>query len=123
MKKILIIDDDDTFRESLKESIEVNNYTVLEASDGEQGYQIIISTIIDLVISDILMPRQDGLSVIKKIKKSYPTLPIIAISGGGNIGDIDSLSIAKTLNVDAILKKPFKRKDIMFLVDQLLDII
>ena len=61
----------------------------------------------DLVITDIVMPEMDGLETLIELRKHYPTLTVIAMSGGGRVGNMDFLGSAEKLGASAVLHKPF----------------
>ncbi len=84
-EKILITDDEKSIRNALREILEFENYTILEAENGEQALNVIKSDDVDLVMLDIKMRGMDGIEVLEKIKESKPELPVIMISGHGNI--------------------------------------
>jgi len=83
--KILITDDEKSIRNALREILEFENYTVLEAENGEEALKIIQTETVDLVLLDIKMKGMDGIEVLEKIKEMYSELPVIMISGHGNI--------------------------------------
>ena len=114
MARILVIDDDDTVRLSLRMSLEDAGHAVEEARDGAAGLESLKNRPVDLVISDIFMPEKEGLETIDEIRHDYADIKIIAISGGGRIDPEDYLDIAKKLGADRALFKPF---DIQLLVD------
>jgi two-component system nitrogen regulation response regulator NtrX len=84
-EKILITDDEKSIRNALREILEFENYSVIEAENGEQALQAIQKENPDLVMLDIKMRGMDGIEVLEKIKESKPELPVIMISGHGNI--------------------------------------
>jgi DNA-binding response OmpR family regulator len=77
---ILIVDDEDEIRLLLKEFLEKNGFEVIEASDGQQALKLAGECMPDLVITDLLLPKEHGIDVMKTIKENF-FLPIIAISG------------------------------------------
>ena len=107
MKKVLIIDDDQMFRTSLTKMFVKAGYETVTASEGEEGLALFQEGDIDLVITDIIMPKMEGIETIVELRKLQPDLKIIAISGGGKLPPEKHLQNAKMLNVNAILKKPF----------------
>ncbi len=121
IRKILVIEDDDNFREMLKQILEVEGYKVIEASDGRTALKILQEENPDLIITDIIMEDIDGLEIIMEIKEDRPTRPIIAISGGGSIGPSAYLSSAKVLGADHTFTKPFSFEDIQSTLKELLD--
>ncbi len=113
MKRILLIEDDDTMRGMLRRMLELENFEVMEASDGNDGLIKYRNNPADIVITDIIMPNKDGLNTIDDLLREFPNVRIIAISGGGNIKPERYLSLAKTLGAQYILEKPFSRKQLL----------
>lgn len=120
MARILVIDDDDAIRLSLKLALEDADHLVDEAADGEEGMNRFRMRPADLVITDIFMPEKEGLETIDEIKRNYPKTKIIAISGGGSIGPEDYLEIAKRVGADCSLFKPFDVQHLVATVGDLL---
>jgi len=82
MSRILIIDDHEPFRKSLRDMLERAGYEVIEAINGQEGIDKYKEKPTDLVISDIIMPIKNGLVTIEELKKDFPEIKIIAMSGG-----------------------------------------
>src|SRR5215216_3570383 len=85
MASILIIDDEKAIRKTLSEILSFENYKVDEASDGEEGLKKFKEGTYDVVLCDIKMPKIDGLEFLQKAVEANPDVPIIMISGHGNI--------------------------------------
>ncbi|NJN27984.1 MAG: sigma-54-dependent Fis family transcriptional regulator [Cyclobacteriaceae bacterium] len=85
MPKILIIDDEKSIRNTLREILEYEKYEVEEATDGEDGIDKISNAKYDLALCDIKMPKMDGIEVLEKAQKVNPELPFIMISAHGSI--------------------------------------
>ncbi len=117
--RILVIDDDEQMRIMLRNVIEWIGYDVLEAENGRQGMRTLRSNEVDMVITDLIMPDQEGLETIKMIKKQYGDLKIIAISGGGRIGPDAYLPAALELGADRIFSKPFDIKKLVDAIEEL----
>ncbi|MDB4160902.1 sigma-54 dependent transcriptional regulator [Bacteroidia bacterium] len=83
MARILIVDDEQSIRETLKEILDYEGYEVEEAADGEKALSLIKKFNYDAVLADIKMPKLDGLELLEKAKEIAPELPIIMISGHG----------------------------------------
>lgn len=122
MPGILIVEDDNDLRTMLKVSLSRRRFTVLEAENGKEALIHFKPSITDLVITDLIMPDEDGLKVIMRIRELKPSIKIIAISGGGKAGPGSYLNLAKALGADAIYSKPFSVNDMIFKIEELLDI-
>lgn len=85
MAKILIIDDEKSIRKTLREILEYEKYQVDEAVDGIEGLTLIEKNKYDIVLCDIKMPKMDGIEVLDKINASSSDIPVVMISGHGNI--------------------------------------
>ena len=85
MASILIIDDEKAIRRTLAEILSYEGYKIEEASDGEDGLKKFSSTTFDVVLCDVKMPKMDGLEFLEKAKEINPDVPIVVISGHGNI--------------------------------------
>lgn len=120
MTRILVIDDDDQLRQMLRRMLEYTGYEVVEAADGAQGMKVFREEPTDLVITDILMPGQEGIETIILLRRDYPDVPVIAISGGGTISANEHLNTAGKLGADRTLSKPFTRDQILTAVSELL---
>lgn len=105
--KILVIDDEEGVRDTICENLGSCGFDVSEAVDGEQGMQLIDpDDPPEIVITDIIMPKQEGLETIIRIRKDHPSVKLIAISGGGRSKAMDFLDLAERLGADAVLPKP-----------------
>lgn len=88
MPVVLTIDDDQFVRESLANFLEDFGYTVLQAGDGLQGLELLTAHRPDLILVDLRMPRMDGLQVLAKVQEVAPEIPIMVVSGAGDIRDV-----------------------------------
>lgn len=109
MTTILIVDDEERIRDVVKEYCLLEDYNVLEASDGLEALEIVKNNDIDLIVLDIMMPKLDGLSTFSKIKeiKKVPTIILSARSE-----EYDKL-VGFELGVDDYVTKPFSPKELM----------
>lgn len=121
MARILVIDDNPEFRTILETHLNSAGHDVLSASDGEDGLAAIEQhSDIDLVLTDILMPQRDGVEVLRMVKRRWPELPVIALSGGGWIGAEQLLGMAERLGADHVLQKPVTRETLLGVVNDAL---
>lgn len=109
MKRLLIVDDEANIRLVVKEYAEFEGYEVAEAEDGMQAVELVKSQDFDVIIMDIMMPRLDGFSACKEIKK-YKNIPVIMLSARGE--EYDKL-FGFELGIDDYVVKPFSPKELM----------
>jgi DNA-binding NtrC family response regulator len=108
MAHILVIEDDDSYREMLRTSLEERGHTITEARDGQEGLSCFSGDTFDVVITDIIMPKKDGVETIIALRRLNAATRIIAISGGGHlVSALNCIQIAKGLGVYQALEKPF----------------
>lgn len=121
MARILIIDDDDAVRASIRDFLEIHDHTTVELSDGSQAVSTHKDTPVDLVVTDIFMPGKEGMETIVDLNRSAPNLPIIAISGTKPTSGGDYLSMANRLGAKFVLGKPFSMSELIMCVNACLD--
>jgi len=112
MALILVTDDDDEFRGTLRELLESDGHTVLEAADGGIALNLLAATPVDLLTLDIVMPEKDGLETMMAIRKKHADLKVLVISGGGRINAVDYLKHAQLMGAAATMLKPFKHEQL-----------
>jgi len=120
---ILVVDDDPGVRESVRRLLVREGYEVRLAADGAEGRAVFEENPTDLVVTDMIMPREHGLDLIKDLRKRHPDVRILAISGGGNFGPqaykpeaITTqayLAGAAAAGADRVLSKPFDRAELL----------
>ncbi|MBI3118069.1 MAG: response regulator [Candidatus Hydrogenedentes bacterium] len=122
MAQILIIDDSKAMRDLLREMLQDAGHQVLSAENGLEGLRQQRKEPADLAIVDIFMPEKDGMSTIRDLRREYPRLAILAISGGdADLTAPDSfLNLAKRFGADEALPKPFLAGQLTELVARLL---
>jgi len=117
MPSVLVIDDELAVRESMRQVLTRTGFEVVTADNGVAGVEAYF------VIVDIIMPRSDGIAVIKQIRARYPKARIIAMTGGGNFWPLGYkpntlvtdayLTLASQSGADALMKKPFRRQNLI----------
>ena len=120
MARILIIDDDRMVRDTLKVILTTAGHKVALATDGKDGLKIFAEFQPNLIITDILMPEKEGVETIQDLRHLAPNLPIIAISGGGRVGNMSFLKVAQQFGADRTFAKPFEPEEILSAVTELL---
>jgi CheY-like chemotaxis protein len=117
---ILVIEDDQIMREALTDWLQAAGYGVRTAADGSAGLAAVKLSLPALVVTDIHMPGTNGAAIISELKRDYPQVPVIAISGLFNSGhDLDAAG-ALALGAARALAKPFKRTELLRAVAELL---
>ncbi|MFT5367458.1 MAG: CheY-like chemotaxis protein [Candidatus Latescibacterota bacterium] len=116
MARILIIDDEFEVRSTIRFMLEREGHEVREALDDVEGIQLFLKHSADLIITDILMPNQDGIETLLQLHADHPEVPVIVISGNA----AEHLSLASEFGAVTVLSKPFKYKDLTDAVTQAL---
>ena len=131
MAKILVIDDEKDVRVVLGEVLKRAGYDAIIAANAMEGLEKLEADGADLVITDVIMPGMDGVAAIEKIRENHPDMPIIVISGGGNVAPMEYepgaisttayLASATNAGANRTLTKPFDRQELLDAVRALLD--
>ncbi len=106
MARILVIDDDKEIRKMLKVMLEGAGHEITEAVDGSEGIEKFRNNPTDLIITDVVMPEKDGIEVMLDLKREFPDVRIIVISGGGIVPSDYYLDCVKGLGAVYTLPKP-----------------
>ena len=121
MARILVIDDNADMREVMRLILEGAGYSVDLAADGALGLVLQRSRPADVVITDIFMPNQDGLETVAHLRREFPQVKVIAMSGGGVlVKGSRYLSTASEIGAHALLAKPFHPEQLLRAVRELL---
>ena len=122
MKQILVIDDDPQVRALLVEILTHEGYEVVAASNGVEGLNRFRECPSDVVITDLIMPEKEGFETIFALRREFPGVGVIAISGGGRVEASDYLPIAKMLGARFTIAKPFTSGEILDAVRAVLSV-
>ncbi|UCE52904.1 MAG: response regulator [Desulfobacterales bacterium] len=120
MQRVLVIDDEPQIRSLLRLILEREGFEVEEATDGIAGIKIYRQNPVDLIISDLIMPNKDGIGMIIELKKEFPDVKIIAMSGGGLNKPEGYLEGAKKLGAQRTLTKPIDRDKLLRAIKDIL---
>lgn len=120
MARVLIIDDEELVRLTIRQMLEDAGHTVAEAENGNAGICKLADFEADLIITDLLMPEKEGLETITELRSSRPKLKIIAMSGGARFNGTHYLNCAKKLGAHEILPKPFSSQVLQVVVENAL---
>jgi len=120
MATILAIDDDPEVRAMLDDLLTEAGYQVVTAADGKEAVAHFRDRPTEVVVTDILMPEQDGLETIQELHRIAPQVPVIAISGGGHLPGSLYLKTAALFGAFRTLEKPFPRRALLDAVGEAL---
>lgn len=108
MPTVLLVDDDELVRETVAGMLADRGYEVLKAVHGREALGMLSrNPNIEAIILDIMMPEMEGIEALREIRKGWPKMPVIMISGGDRSGWTDALDMASKLGADRTLPKPF----------------
>jgi DNA-binding response OmpR family regulator len=114
------MDDDELLRGALRVALEAAGYEVVEAANGDEGLRLQREQGADVLLVDIFMPMRDGLEVIRALRAEIPQPHIVAMSGGGQTGQIEVLRAAAALGAARTLLKPFEPRALLMVIRELL---
>jgi CheY-like chemotaxis protein len=118
--RLLVVDDNEDMRQSMKRLLEHFGYQVEIAPNGAVALEMHRKRAADVVITDIFMPDTDGLETINQFRADFPGVKIIAMSGGGpSLREADYLSTASVAGADAVLRKPFSKEHLLGAIERL----
>lgn len=118
---ILLVEDEELLRAGVQEVLEIQGYQVITAPDGQQALACLATEDIDLIITDLVMPKMDGIDFVKQLREIRPELPVIVVSGSTrNIMQRYGIDSIQVPGANASLPKPFKSVDLIEQVRQLL---
>jgi CheY-like chemotaxis protein len=113
---MLLVDDDEPFLTATCRALRGAGYAVESAPDGAQALRILPVQAPDLLITDVMMPNGDGIELISAVRRNFPKVRILAISGRGLYGSVDLLRLARQVGADGALAKPFTTEDLLMKV-------
>jgi DNA-binding NtrC family response regulator len=119
MTTVLIVDDDDNLRYALSKLLRKAGYLVLEAHNGRVASKLLRKAMPDVLVTDIVMPEQDGMGLLNTARELNPSIPVLVMTGGGNIVGLDYMSLAQTMGANATLCKPFDNDEVLSVVANL----
>jgi CheY-like chemotaxis protein len=121
MADILLVDDEEQLRELLTFVLENAGHIVRKAADGNEALESYRNDPADVVVTDIVMPNKEGTETILELRRNYPGIKIIAMSGGGRNNPQDYLKLAKTFGANMTLAKPFTNQEFLDAVRTVLE--
>jgi len=120
MAKILLVEDDELVRDMLMQVLQRASHQVTCANDGEAAAEILKTVTPDVMVTDIIMPKKSGITLISEVKNRHPTMEIIAISGGGRLDPTGYLDLSESLGASVSFEKPIDNTALLMAIDLLL---
>lgn len=117
-KKILVVEDDQVAREMLEEFLQMNCFTVLAVSSAPEALKILVKTDFDLVLTDLVMPDMDGISMTKAIRDLKKDIPVLVMTGFASIEyAVEAIKAGAT----DFITKPLKLDHVVFIINRVLE--
>jgi DNA-binding response OmpR family regulator len=116
-RRILVVEDDAGIRQGIADALGFEGYTALEAADGDTGLDMALKVDFELLLLDIVLPRRSGLEILREVRATLPTLPVIILTARGDEADrIEGLR----LGADDYVVKPFSVRELLARVEAVL---
>jgi len=119
MARILLVEDDELVRDMLVQVLQRASHTVISAADGEEASEILKKEHPDIMITDIIMPKKSGITLISEVINRHPAMEIIAISGGGRLDPMGYLDLSESLGAAVSFEKPIDNAALLMAIDLL----
>ncbi len=116
-KRVLVVEDDAAIRRGLVDALRFQGFAVNEAADGEEGLALALGPDYDLLLLDLVLPGRDGLEILREVRRSHPTVPVIVLTARGE--ETDRVSGLK-LGADDYVVKPFGIRELLARVEAVL---
>lgn len=120
MAKILLVEDDDLVRDMLLQVLQRASHEVQSATNGEEASEMLKTSEPDIMVTDIIMPKKSGITLISEVKDKHPNMEIIAISGGGRLDPTGYLDLSESLGATVSFEKPIDKSALLMAIDLLL---
>ena len=123
MASILVVDDEPDVAEAIQSVLEHAGFVVVTANSAQLGLAAVEQQSFDVVVTDIIMPKVNGLELIRRLRTGHPRIRVIAISGGGSFGPLSLkpeaisthafIAAARDAGAEEVLTKPFDMDDLL----------
>ena len=118
-KRVLVVDDNEDMRVTVQALLQADGFDVVVAADGEAALALHRKSPADVVITDLFMPDKDGIETIIELRKLYPAVKIVAMSGWTSTQGSDYLQVAREIGAAVTLQKPFDPAELSRVVRKL----
>jgi two-component system response regulator (stage 0 sporulation protein F) len=120
MATILLVEDDDLVKDMLAQVLERASHKVISARDGDEATELLKTVKPDIMVTDLIMPKKSGVTLISEVKNKHPNMEIIAISGGGRLDPIGYLDLSESIGATVSFEKPVDNAALLMAIDLLL---
>jgi two-component system, response regulator, stage 0 sporulation protein F len=120
MARILLVEDDNLVRDMLVQMLQRASHTVDSAANGEEATELLKKIQPDIMVTDIIMPKKSGITLISEVRDKHPDMEIIAISGGGRLDPTGYLDLSESLGASVSFEKPVDKSALLMAIDLLL---
>lgn len=120
MAKILLVEDDDLVRDMLAQVLKRAGHEVANAANGDEATELLQRMEPDIMVTDIIMPKKSGITLITEVKNKHPNMEIIAISGGGRLDPTGYLDLSESIGAAVSFEKPVDKAALLMAIDLLL---
>lgn len=120
MAKILLVEDDDLVNDMLGQMLQRAGHNVESAANGDEATTILQTSQPDIMVTDIIMPKKSGITLISEVKSKHPKMEIIAISGGGRLDPTGYLNLSESIGASMSFEKPVDKSALLMAIDLLL---
>ncbi len=119
MANILLVEDDELVRDMLAQILTRASHQVQTANNGDEATEMLKTSNPDIMITDIIMPKKSGITLISEVRNKHPDMDIIAISGGGRLDPIGYLDLSETLGAAVSFEKPIDNSALLMAIELL----
>ena len=119
MANILLVEDDELVRDMLAQVLTRASHQVETATNGDEATEKLKNSNPDIMITDIIMPKKSGITLISEVRNKHPEMDIIAISGGGRLDPIGYLDLSESLGASVSFEKPIDNSALLMAIDLL----
>jgi DNA-binding NtrC family response regulator len=113
------VEDDELVRDMLSQTLQRASHQVITATNGQEASEILKNHHPDIMITDIIMPKMSGITLISEVKNKHPAMEIITISGGGRLDPTGYLDLSESLGAAASFEKPIDKTALLMTIDLL----
>ena len=117
IRRVMVVDDDDTFRETLVDMLTASNYLPFAVSSGAEALEELEKGAVDAVITDIKMPQMDGIALMHRVKEMFPHMPVVLVTAF--FAEHDPEAASEISPADGFLQKPFRAENIVKILNDL----